>query len=94
MRELGPRSEALHEEIAQLAVETGDVVAGVGEFASALDRIRADGVTVVTATDVDELWRALEPHLAPDALILLKASRGVRLERMVPYLEAWAAKAA
>jgi UDP-N-acetylmuramoyl-tripeptide--D-alanyl-D-alanine ligase len=93
MRELGPRSEALHEEIAQLAVETGDVVAGVGEFASALNRIRANGVTVVTASDVDELWPALEPHLAPDALILLKASRGVRLERMVPYLEAWAAKA-
>ena len=94
MRELGPRSDALHEEIAQLAVETGDVVAGVGEFASALNRVRKDGVTVVTASDVDELWLALEPHLAPNALILLKASRGVRLERMVPYLEAWAAKAA
>lgn len=94
MRELGPRSAALHEEIAKLAVETGDVVAGVGEFVSALNRVRADGVTVVTASDVDELWPALEPHLAPDALILLKASRGVRLERMVPYLEAWAARAA
>jgi UDP-N-acetylmuramoyl-tripeptide--D-alanyl-D-alanine ligase len=94
MRELGPRSDALHEEIAQLAVETGDVVAGVGDFAIALNRVRTDGVTIVTAGDVDELWSALEPHLAPDALILLKASRGVRLERMVPYLEAWAAKAA
>jgi UDP-N-acetylmuramoyl-tripeptide--D-alanyl-D-alanine ligase len=94
MRELGARSEALHEEIAQLAVETGDVVAGVGEFVPALHRARANGVTVVTAPDVDELWPVLEPHLAPDALILLKASRGVRLERMVPFLEAWAARTA
>jgi len=39
---------------------------------------------------VDELWPLLAPRLAPDALILLKASRGMRLERLVPYVTAWA----
>jgi UDP-N-acetylmuramoyl-tripeptide--D-alanyl-D-alanine ligase len=45
---------------------------------------------VLTADDVDELWKALEPRLARDGIILLKASRGVRLERLVPLLTAWA----
>ena len=45
---------------------------------------------VVTAKDVDDLWPLLEPRLARDAVILLKASRGVQLERLVPHLTAWA----
>jgi UDP-N-acetylmuramoyl-tripeptide--D-alanyl-D-alanine ligase len=40
---------------------------------------------------VDELWTALAPRLEPDAVILLKASRGMHLERMVPHIAAWAA---
>ena len=32
----------------------------------------------------------LAPRLHRDALILLKASRGVRLERLVPHLTTWA----
>jgi UDP-N-acetylmuramoyl-tripeptide--D-alanyl-D-alanine ligase len=43
---------------------------------------------------VDELWPLLRPRLAPDAVILLKASRGMRLERLVPYLQAWAGEPA
>ncbi|NUQ13677.1 MAG: hypothetical protein HUU26_15330, partial [Gemmatimonadaceae bacterium] len=42
---------------------------------------------VVTATDVPELWEGLAPRLPPDAIVLLKASRGVRLERLVPLLQ-------
>jgi UDP-N-acetylmuramoyl-tripeptide--D-alanyl-D-alanine ligase len=49
---------------------------------------------VVTARDVEDLWPLLEPRLDGDAAILLKASRGVRLERLVPYLTTWAADAA
>jgi UDP-N-acetylmuramoyl-tripeptide--D-alanyl-D-alanine ligase len=94
MRELGPRSAEYHDEIARLALGCANVVAGVGDFATALRQIPAGDAQVVTAADVDGLWEALEPHLAPDALILLKASRGVRLERLVPRLEEWAARAA
>lgn len=94
MRELGPRSADYHRELARAAVDSADVVAGVGEFVAALEGVRGGSSTVVTADDVGELWLALEPHLAADAVILLKASRGVRLERLVPQLEEWAARTA
>jgi UDP-N-acetylmuramoyl-tripeptide--D-alanyl-D-alanine ligase len=46
---------------------------------------------VLGAPEPEALWPLLAPRLAPDAMILLKASRGVRLERLVAPLEAWAA---
>lgn len=94
MLELGARSAECHDEIASLALASADVVAGIGEFAPALERARKNGKTVITASDVADLWPRLEPHLAPDALILLKASRGVQLERLLPYIEKWAATGA
>jgi UDP-N-acetylmuramoyl-tripeptide--D-alanyl-D-alanine ligase len=91
MRELGAQGDRLHAELAQRAIDSGvEIVAGVGDFATALHRANGGDGRVVTAPDVDELWALLQPRLAPDAVVLLKASRGVRLERMVPLLEAWA----
>ena len=93
MRELGAGSAQCHADIAKLAVESGaDVVAGIGDFAPALEGMAPGSARVVTADDVEALWQRLEPLLQPDALILLKASRGVRLERLVPYLTTWAEK--
>ena len=45
---------------------------------------------VVSAADPESLWKDLEGRLDPKAAILLKGSRGVRLERLVPTLESWA----
>jgi UDP-N-acetylmuramoyl-tripeptide--D-alanyl-D-alanine ligase len=91
MRELGPSADALHAEIATRALSGGaELVAGIGAFAPALEAAGAGDPRVVTASDVDELWPRLAPRLAPDAVILLKASRGVRLERLVPHLTDWA----
>lgn len=45
---------------------------------------------VVAASDVDELWALLEPRLQRNAVILLKASRGMKLERLVPHITTWA----
>ncbi|MFL5561047.1 MAG: UDP-N-acetylmuramoyl-tripeptide--D-alanyl-D-alanine ligase [Gemmatimonadaceae bacterium] len=89
MRELGPGAAALHAEIAKRAVGSSiEVIAGIGDFAPALAALHDD--RVVTAPDVDELWPLLRAKLAPDAVILLKASRGMKLERIVPHLTAWA----
>jgi UDP-N-acetylmuramoyl-tripeptide--D-alanyl-D-alanine ligase len=94
MRELGPRSSELHDQIARLALASkADVIAGIGDFARALPALGQDGGRVVTASDVDELWLLLRPRLAPDAILLLKASRGVRLERLVPLIHDWARSA-
>ncbi len=91
MRELGAHAERLHSEIADRALQSSiEVVAGVGEMGDALRRAGGNDARVVAAPDIDELWQALSPRLARDAVILLKASRGVRLERLVPHLTAWA----
>jgi UDP-N-acetylmuramoyl-tripeptide--D-alanyl-D-alanine ligase len=91
MRELGVNADALHAEIARRALDgAADIVAGIGAFAPALEAAAAGDPRVVTASDVDDLWPRLAPLLASDAVILLKASRGVRLERLVPHLTDWA----
>jgi UDP-N-acetylmuramoyl-tripeptide--D-alanyl-D-alanine ligase len=90
MRELGAASEQCHADIAVLALASGaDIVAGIGEFAPALEK-RKDRERVITASDVEDLWPQLEGRLQRDAIILLKASRGVQLERLVPHLTTWA----
>jgi UDP-N-acetylmuramoyl-tripeptide--D-alanyl-D-alanine ligase len=95
MRELGTHAARAHREIAHAALASGAaLVAGIGDFAAALREAGPDDNRVVTARDVDELWPKLEPRLLPDAAILLKASRGVRLERLVPLLTDWAAEGA
>ena len=91
MRELGAHADRLHVELARDALAHGlEVVAGVGDFATALRAIAPDDPRVVVGGDPAELWPRLAPRLAPDAMILLKGSRGVRLEQLVPHLEAWA----
>jgi UDP-N-acetylmuramoyl-tripeptide--D-alanyl-D-alanine ligase len=91
MRELGPNSPELHADIARRALGGPfDVVAGIGDLGAALRAVAAGDERVITATDVDDLWPCLVPRLKADAVILIKASRGVRLERLVPHLTAWA----
>ena len=91
MLELGPSTPKLHDDVAREALNAGvEVVAAIGEFASALGRIAPGDSRVITAGDVDELWSKLSPRLAPDAVILLKGSRGMRLERLVAPISDWA----
>ncbi len=91
MRELGAASARCHDDISRLALDgPADVVAGIGEFKDALARIAPGDARVVTAASVDELWPQLESRIQPDAVILLKASRGVQLEQLVPHLTTWA----
>ena len=90
MRELGAASEQCHADIAGLALASGaDIVAGIGEFAPALEK-QNERERVITAPDVEDLWPRLEARLQRNAIILLKASRGVQLERLVPHLTTWA----
>lgn len=91
MRELGASAAQLHRDVARAALSSGaDLIAGIGEFAPALEEVGAGDERVVVGRDVDDLWPVLQPRLRADAAILLKASRGVRLERLLPYLTAWA----
>lgn len=91
MLELGATSAALHSEIALRALASrASVIAGVGEFEKALRESATNDPRVITASDADAIWPALRERLAPNALVLLKGSRGTRLERLVPRLREFA----
>ena len=91
MLELGPQGPRLHDEVAGEALATGvELVAGMGEFGAALRRIAPADPRVLTADDVESLWAQLSSRLANDAVILLKGSRGMRLERLVAPITDWA----
>lgn len=91
MRELGAHAVAQHEAIARAALASpADLIVGVGDFAAAFAAVAPPQERIVTAVDLESLWPLVAPRLSPDAVILLKASRGMRLERLVPQLTAWA----
>jgi UDP-N-acetylmuramoyl-tripeptide--D-alanyl-D-alanine ligase len=90
MLELGTHAPRLHDDVAQTALDAGiEIVAGVGEFADALGRVAGGDARVVAAADIDALWSTLSSRLAPNAVILLKGSRGMRLERLVTPIAEW-----
>lgn len=88
MRELGEAAAALHAEIAAALVALDpDLLAAVGEFVPALapyaDQL---GDRLVTAPDPIALAPLLGARLQGGEVVVLKASRGVALERILPAL--------
>ncbi|MEO7137789.1 MAG: UDP-N-acetylmuramoyl-tripeptide--D-alanyl-D-alanine ligase [Gemmatimonadales bacterium] len=94
MRELGEDSTVLHHEVADALVALNpDLLAAVGDFVPALERhARALGDRLVTAADPMALAPILAQRLQGNEMIVLKASRGVALERILPALAARAKK--
>ncbi|HSW28250.1 MAG TPA: UDP-N-acetylmuramoyl-tripeptide--D-alanyl-D-alanine ligase [Longimicrobiales bacterium] len=87
MLELGPASAALHAEVLRHALSLRlDLVVATGAFADVAAGIRDD--RIVTAADWKSGYPALRDRLAGDEVVLLKASRGVALEGMLPLLVA------
>ena len=91
MLELGSQGPALHEEIVRRALSSPiEIIVGIGEMASAIDRVAPNDPRAVTSSDVESLWNRLASRVESNAVILLKGSRGMRLERLVPAIQAWA----
>ena len=90
MRELGADAESLHAEVARdLAALEPDLLAVVGDFVPALEPYAAQlGERLVTAPDPLALGPLLSERLRGDEVVVLKASRGVALERILPALTA------
>ena len=90
MRELGPEAPLLHGEIARALVELEpDLLGAVGDFVPALEPYTARlGNRLVTAADPIALGERLSGRLSGDEVVVLKASRGVALERILPALTA------
>jgi UDP-N-acetylmuramoyl-tripeptide--D-alanyl-D-alanine ligase len=85
MLELGDRSEQAHREIGRLAADLGFArIVVVGDGARAI----ADGAGSIAevVADVDVAIGTLSASLHADDVVLVKASRGVRLERVAQAL--------
>ncbi len=90
MRELGPDSVALHRSVAEALMDLQpDLLAVVGDFVPALAPYASKlGDRLVTAPDPPALAPLLAARLGGDEIVVLKASRGVALERILPALAA------
>jgi UDP-N-acetylmuramoyl-tripeptide--D-alanyl-D-alanine ligase len=88
MLELGRETERAHRAAAEAVLDVDPVLVGaVGAFVPAFaPHAPALGDRLVTAADAAALGRALGPRIPAGAVVLLKASRGVRLEQALPHL--------
>jgi UDP-N-acetylmuramoyl-tripeptide--D-alanyl-D-alanine ligase len=96
MRELGAHAEALHREVAGcLAALEPELLALVGDFVPAFAEYRASyAERLLEAPDAETLGPLLAARLRGDELVVLKGSRGVTLERILPAILARAATTA
>ena len=93
MLELGDRSAALHEEVLADALSRQlDLVLATGLFAEAAESLDQDKLdegspTLMAVDDLDEAYSTLRKRMGGGETVLLKASRGVAMERLVPLFE-------
>ncbi len=89
MRELGPRSADLHREIARaFAGGRLDLVVATGDFYDAFEPFAATmGERLVRVHDPLEAFPVLQARLRGDEVVMIKGSRGVAMERLLPLIE-------
>ena len=89
MRELGASSGELHRAVAErIAAARPDLVAAVGEFVPAFESLggKLKPKHLLVGETPEAVAPALRQRLKRGDVVLLKASRGVQLERIVPLL--------
>ena len=87
MQELGEAHERGHREVGSAAAGLADVVVVVGEEASGIAAgAAALGEAVIPVADREAALAALRELLRPGDVVLVKASRGAELERVVESL--------
>jgi UDP-N-acetylmuramoyl-tripeptide--D-alanyl-D-alanine ligase len=89
MLELGREAEALHAACGKAATQAGiNVVLGVrGNARHIVEAARQGGAEALFVETPEEAGGWLREHLAPGDAVLLKGSRGVRLERALEALQ-------
>ena len=90
MLELGPEADALHHACGEHMLRSQmDLVVGVRGHAAAL--VQGAGAKAIFVETPEEAGAWMRDHLQPGDAVLLKASRGVRLERALAALNDTAA---
>ncbi len=90
MEELGAHSEAAHAEIGRRAAELGiGQLFAVGKMSAVMAKAARDAglARVIEFADVESALRAVKNFLKPGDVVLLKASRASRLERIAGTLK-------
>jgi len=89
MLELGARSAALHRRSAEaLAAAAVDRIVATGLFVPAFEPLKAElGDRLILEADPVAAFEPMAAAMTGDEVVLLKGSRGVALERLLPKLE-------
>lgn len=92
MLELGEQSAKLHEEVGEAVVESGVKALFVfGDLSKEIARgAKKKGLSesqIHEYKDIDALSKALEKDIRAGDVLLIKGSRGMRMERIVEYLK-------
>jgi UDP-N-acetylmuramoyl-tripeptide--D-alanyl-D-alanine ligase len=88
MLELGTESERLHREVLGAALGRKiDLVVATGAFGQAAEALGAASANVIAGPDWQTAYPRLRERLAGDEIVLLKASRGIAMEGMLPLFE-------
>lgn len=90
MLELGEYEEEGHKRVARRAAEVANLLVTVGELGEIIaEEAIASGMpadTVIAMSTRDDAIDFLREHLQPDDMVLVKASRGLRLDEIVSAL--------
>ena len=87
MLELGRRSDELHATLLREAATLDfDLLVATGAFCNAVEHVevRSMGSILIAVVDPIEAYEGLRGRLSGDEVVLIKASRGFALERVVP----------
>lgn len=90
MLELGPYEQEGHQEVGKRAAQVVHRLIAVGPRARILAQaaqkagLRPEAITLVD--DPEQAWKALQPWLHPQTVVLVKASRAVGLDRLIQRL--------
>jgi UDP-N-acetylmuramoyl-tripeptide--D-alanyl-D-alanine ligase len=90
MLELGHRSVEIHAALLAEAEAMGlDLLVATGDFFGAAERMASSafGSAVIAIADPIEAYAELRDRLGGDEVVLIKASRGFALERVIPEFE-------
>lgn len=89
MLELGAQSDALHRESARRIADSDvDLVVGVGLFAAAFRPLQSElGDRLIIAEDAEAVFEPMAERMNGREVVLLKGSRGVALEQLMPRLQ-------
>ena len=92
MLELGEHAAAAHEDLGALAGQAADYVIALGDYASHIvqsaRRAGLAGDRAFAVEDGDRAVAVVAPLLSPQTTVLVKGSRGMRLERVIEQLRA------